>query len=239
MGKRIIVRRRGSGGSVYKSPSHRHLSPALLPKLKSGRGKVVDLEHDPGRSAPMAKLLWNDGRMRYMLAPEGLGVGDEILMGDDAPIKNGSILPLGRIPEGTPVYNIESRPMDGGRFVKAGGTSATVISRGKLVTIQLPSGQFKNLSNQCRAIIGMAGGGGRPDLPYAKAGKRILSNRSRARVYPVVSGVAMNAGNHPHGGGNHQHVGRPNTVSKHAPPGKKVGRLSSKKKKKNKKKRRG
>ncbi|MGA1822287.1 MAG: 50S ribosomal protein L2 [Thermoplasmatota archaeon] len=229
MGKRIIVRRRGKGTTVYRSPSHRHLTPSVLPKIKSGRGRVVDLLHDPGHSAPMAKTLWNDGRVRFMLAPEGLRVGDDVLMGEDAPLKIGSILPLSRIPEGTPVFNIESMPMDGGKFVRAGGTSAVVVSRGKEVTVQLPSGQFKNLSGQCRAVIGMVGGGGRPDLPFAKAGKKYHATKNKATIFPVVSGVAMNSANHPHGGGNHQHVGGPSTVSVHAPPGRKVGRLSPKK----------
>jgi large subunit ribosomal protein L2 len=134
------------------------------------------------------------------------------------------------IPEGTPIYHIEANPMDGGRFVKAGGTSATIISRGKEVTVQLPSGQFKNLSGQCRAVVGIVAGGGRPDLPIGKAGKKIHMNKSHAKIYPRVGGVSMNPVNHPHGGGNHPHIGKPSTVSRHAPPGRKVGRLSPKKK---------
>ncbi|MGA1866274.1 MAG: 50S ribosomal protein L2 [Thermoplasmatota archaeon] len=235
MGKRIIVRRRGKGTTVYRSPSHRHLTPAVLPKLKSGRAKVVDLCHDPGHSAPMAKMLWNDGKIRYLLAPEGLKVGQEVLMGENAPINVGNILPLREIPEGTPIYHIEGAPLDGGKFVRAGGTSAIIVSRGKEVTIQLPSGSFKNLSGQCRAVVGMVSGGGRPDLPFAKAGRRYHSLRSKAKVWPVVSGVAMSPVNHPHGGGGHQHVGKPNTVSRNAPPGRKVGRLSPQKKEKKRK----
>ncbi|MFW3145272.1 MAG: 50S ribosomal protein L2 [Thermoplasmatota archaeon] len=235
MGKRIITRRRGKGTPVYRSPSHRHLTPAVLPKLKAGRARVVDLVHDPGHTAPMAKTLWNDGRVRYLLAPEGLKVGQEVLMGEDAPIKIGNILPLREIPEGTPIYHVEGMPMDGGKFVKAGGSSAIVVSRGREVTIQLPSGSFKSLSGQCRAIIGMVGGGGRPDQPFAKAGNKYHSLRSKARIWPRVSGVAMSPVNHPHGGGGHQHVGGPNTVSRNAPPGQKVGRLSPQKKIKKKK----
>jgi len=237
MGKRIIVRRRGAGTSVYRSPSHRHLTSARLPKIRSGRAEIIDLVHDPGHSAPMAKLRWNDGHVGYILAPEGIMVGQEVLMGLDAPVRTGNILPLSSIPEGTPVYHVEGIPMDGGKFVRSGGTSATVISRGKEVVIQLPSGQFKTLSGQCRAVVGMVSGGGRPDLPFAKAGKKVHSIRSKAKVYPTVSGVAMSSVNHPHGGGGHQHVGKPNTVSKHAPPGRKVGRLSPKRKKKSAKRR--
>lgn len=229
MGKRIIVRRRGKGTAAYRSPSHRHLSPAILPKLRSGRARVIDLHHDPGHSAPMAKLLWSDGMLRYMLAPEGLRVGDEVLMGEDAPIRSGNILPLSTIPEGTPIYHIEANPLDGGRFVRAGGTSATIITRGKNVTVQLPSGQFKSLSGECRAIVGIVSGGGRHELPIGKAGKKFHMNKSHAKIWPRVGGVSMNPVNHPHGGGNHPHIGKPSTVSRHAPPGRKVGRLSPKK----------
>jgi large subunit ribosomal protein L2 len=230
MGKRIIVRRRGKGTPMYRSPSHRHLAPAILPKIRSGRARVIDLAHDPGHTAPMAKLLWNDGQLRYMLAPEGLRVGDEVLMGEDAPIRSGNILPLAVIPEGTPIFHIESAPLDGGRFVKAGGTSATIISRGRNVTVQLPSGQFKSLSGQCRAVVGIVSGGGRPEIPLGKAGKKFHMNRSHAKVFPRVSGVSMDPVDHPHGGGNHPHIGKASTVSRHAPPGRKVGRLSPKKK---------
>jgi large subunit ribosomal protein L2 len=233
MGKRIVTRRRGKGTSVYRSPSHRHLSPAELPKLRSGRGRVLDLMHDPGHTAPMARLLWDDGKVRYMLAPEGLRVGQEVLMGSDAPLSNGNILPLREIPEGTPVYHIEGLPMDGGKFVKAGGASATIVSRAKDVTVQLPSGSFKNLNGECRAIIGIVAGGGRTEQPWGKAGRRVRSLRSKARIYPKVSGVAMSPVNHPHGGGSHQHVGKPSTVGRNTPPGRKVGRLSPKRKKRN------
>ncbi len=231
MGKRIVTRRRGKGTSVYRSPSHRHLAPAELPKLRSGRGRVLDLMHDPGHSAPMARLLWDDGRVRYMLAPEGLKVGQEVLMGSDAPLSNGNILPLREIPEGTPIYHIEGLPMDGGKFVRAGGASATIVSRAKDVTVQLPSGSFKNLNGECRAIIGILAGGGRTEQPWGKAGRRVRSLRSKARIYPKVSGVAMSPVNHPHGGGSHQHVGKPSTVGRNTPPGRKVGRLSPKRKK--------
>ncbi len=231
MGKRIVTRRRGKGTSVYRSPSHRHLSPAELPKLRSGRGRVLDLMHDPGHSAPMARLLWDDGRVRYMLAPEGLKVGQEVLMGTDAPLSNGNILPLREIPEGTPIYHIEGLPMDGGKFVRAGGASATIVSRAKDVTVQLPSGSFKNLNGECRAIIGIVAGGGRTEQPWGKAGRRVRSLRSKARIYPKVSGVAMSPVNHPHGGGSHQHVGKPSTVGRNTPPGRKVGRLSPQRKK--------
>ena len=95
--------------------------------------------------------------------------------------------------------------------------------------IQLPSGKFKTLDSRCRATIGIVAGGGHKEKPMAKAGKKYHTYRSKPKRFPLVKGVAMNAVNHPHGGGGHPHVGRPSTVSKNAPPGMKVGRLSSRK----------
>ena len=146
-------------------------------------------------------------------------------------------MPLLYIPEGTPVFNIEGHPGDGGKYVRAAGASATVVSHGKMTVVQMPSGQFKPFQSRCKATIGMAAGGGRRDKPYIKAGTRARTLKSKAKKYPKVRGVAMNPVNHPHGGGGHQHVGKPSTVSVHAPPGRKVGRLSPKRKgKKGKKK---
>jgi large subunit ribosomal protein L2 len=183
----------------------------------------------------LAELEYKDGSKGLMIAPEGLRVEQEIEIEGKASVRPGNILPLSSIPEGTPVYNVECKPGDGGKFVRASGTSATVVSHGIKTVIQLPSGQFKPFHPDCRATIGVISGGGRHEKPLAKAGRKLKIMRARGRKYPKVSGVAMNPVNHPHGGGAHQHVGGPSSVSKHAPPGKKVGRLSSKKKKKKRK----
>ncbi len=192
---------------------------------------VADIYHDPGHSVPIALVHYENGQKVTMLAPEGLQVDQTIHVGPRLSIYPGNILPVGDIPEGTPVFNIEARPGDGGKFVRAAGGSATIVSHGKRTTIQLPSGQFKPFQDGCRATIGMAAGGGRRERPFVKAGTRARSLRSKSKKYPRVSGVAMNSVNHPHGGGGHQHVGRPSTVSRNAPPGQKVGRLSPKKRK--------
>ncbi|HDD59887.1 MAG: 50S ribosomal protein L2 [Thermoplasmata archaeon] len=233
MGKRIISQRRGRGGPKYRAPSHRYLADVKLPAVKAGEGVVVKLTHDPGHTAPLAKVRVGD-KYFYMIAPEGLAVGEKIYIGTNAPIKPGNILPISSIPEGTPIYNLELNPFDGGKVARAGGTMAMVVSHGEKVVVQLPSGQFRALSRDCRAIVGVVAGSGRKDLPVAKAGKKHHMLSSKARVWPKTSGVAMNPVNHPHGGGSHQHVGRPNTISRNAPPGRKVGRLSPKKKSKKK-----
>ncbi len=241
MGKRIGAQRRGRATGVYTSPSHRHKGGKdgiKYPPINHAKGKVVELLHDPGRSAPLAKAELTSGeklgRKFKFIAPEGLSINQDISIGDRGDIGPGNILQLHEIPEGTPVYNIESQPGDGGKFVRAGGTMASIVSHGTKTIVQLPSGQFKPFNPNCRATIGVVAGGGRKEKPFMRAGKKFNALRSRGTKYPRVSGVAMNPVDHPHGGGSHQHVGKPSTVSKHAPPGRKVGRLSPKKKKKKK-----
>ena len=149
-------------------------------------------------------------------------------------MKPGNVLTLANIPEGTAVHNIEKLPGDGGKFVKTAGTSATVVSRGTVVIVQMPSGELKEFNPNCRAAVGIIAGNGRQDKPFAKSGKKYHTLRSRSKAYFHVKGVAMNAVDHPHGGGSHPHVGGPSTISRNAWPGQKVGRLSPKKKDKKK-----
>lgn len=234
MGKRIIVRRRGKGG-VYSSPSHRHRSDAKYPQVTSADGVVEDIRHDPGRTTPLALVRFSRPgaplERRYFLAHEGMLVGQRVAIGPAARPVSGNIIPLGSIPDGTRIFNIEARPGDGGKFVRAGGGMATLVSRGAECTVQLPSGQFKMFHPGCRATLGILSGGGRNEKPLAKAGKSYHATRPNAKIFPKVRGVAMNPIDHPHGGGGHQHVGRPSTVSRDAWPGQKVGRLSPKRRK--------
>ncbi len=229
MGKNLPTQRRGRGTSpTYRSPSHRHLDPAILPRL-SGAGTVVEIRHAPGRSAPVARVELG-GAEFWMIAPDGLSVGQRVDVGGSAAIDRGSIQPLGRLPEGTLVYNVELRPGDGGRLVRAAGTTAVVVSQGARTVLRLPSGAFKEVDPRCRAIVGVVAAAGRKDKPFYKAGKHVNAYRSLAKSAINVRGVAKNPVDHPHGGGAHQHVGRPSTVSAGAPPGRKVGRLSPKRK---------
>ena len=229
MGKRIIPQRRGKGSSTYRSPSHRHKGKPKYPRGLKGEGKVTDLFHAPGRSTPMAQVKYEDESF-LIIAPEGLRVGQNVNAGSGSSIDLGNILPVGEIPEGTLVHNIEAIPGDGGRFIKAAGTSGTIVSRGREVMIEMPSGTFKGFNPRCRATIGIIAGSGRGEKPFVKAGKKYQCLRSKARRSFKVKGIAMNPVNHPHGGGNHPHVGTQSTVSRHAPPGRKVGRIAPKKK---------
>jgi large subunit ribosomal protein L2 len=230
MGKRLITQRRGRGGSQYLSPSHRHVDDVRLPAFNEGEGVISDLIHAPGRTSPLSEVMF-DGKKDYLLAAEGVKVGQKITVGGGE-IKPGNVMMLSKIPEGTPIHNIEGVPGDGGKYAKTAGTSASVVSRGEKVVILMPSGVLKEFNPRCRAAIGVVAGGGRDDKPFAKSGKKYHTLRSRSKAYFKVSGVAMNPVDHPHGGGSHPHVGKPSTVGRNVPPGRKVGRLSPQKKKK-------
>lgn len=227
MGKRIISRRRGSGTGTYRSPSHRHHGAIYLPAPSViGEGKVLRIVPAPGRTAPVAEVAGPDGKEIRVLATAGLATGDSITF-QEGRVDRGAILPLERIPDGTLVSNLEVKPFDGGRLVRSAGASALVVAHtARDVTIQLPSGAFKQFLGTCRAQVGAVGGSGRRERPIIKAGKKVWSTRSIARAAFKVRGVAMNPVNHPFGGGAHQHVGRPSTVASGTWPGAKVGRFS-------------
>ena len=231
MGKRLIQQRRGRTQSKFNAPSHRFKGEIKYShETENYEGVVEDIVHDPGRTAPLARVKLNNNKKTFVLASEGIKVGDTIKFTDDKnEIGVGNVLPIGIIPEGAPICNIELSPGDGGKLVRAGGNNATVVSHDKKRTvIQLPSGQFKTLDSSCRGTIGVIAGGGRKDKPFLKAGKKHHAYRTRGKQYPIVRGVAMNPVAHPHGGGGHQHVGKPSTVKRGAPPGRKVGSIAAK-----------
>jgi large subunit ribosomal protein L2 len=174
----------------------------------------------------VAEVLAPEGSTVRILATAGLATGDTVAF-QEGNLDRGSILPLAKIPDGTLVSNLEVKPFDGGRLVRVAGASALVVAHsGSDVTVQLPSGAFKLLLATCRAQVGAVGGGGRKERPIIKAGKKYWATRTLARQPFKVRGVAMNPVNHPFGGGAHQHVGRPSTVSSGTWPGAKVGRFS-------------
>jgi large subunit ribosomal protein L2 len=231
MGRRIQGQRRGRGTSTFRAPSHRYKAKLDHKKEEDDdivRGTVVDIEHDPARSAPLAAIEFEDGDQRLVLAPEGIAVGEELQVGVSAEIKPGNTLPLAEIPEGVPVCNVEANPGDGGRFARASGTNADLITHDRsAAVVQLPSGEVKRLDPQCRATIGVVAGGGRTEKPMVKAGNKYHKMKARGTKWPRVRGVAMNAVDHPFGGGGRQHPGKPKSVSRDAPPGRKVGDISS------------
>jgi large subunit ribosomal protein L2 len=230
MGKLIIPQRRGKGGLVYRSPSHRHVGDLKL--IPEGEYKVTDLIHAPGRNSPVLVLTNSNGEKHLQIAFNGAYVGQTIISGSQGNAVQGNTVSLGAVPDGQYIHNIESIPGDGGKFCRTAGTSGQVISHGENVAVKLSSGKIKQFHPLCRATLGFVAGSGSKDIPILKAGRNVHYHQSRAKKSFSVRGVAMNAVNHPHGGGNHQHVGRPSTVGRGTPPGRKVGRLSPKRRKK-------
>lgn len=231
MGKRILVQRMGRGTSTFRSPRHLRIASVKYPNIAIDnllKGVVVDILHDPGRGSPIALIKLENGTEFYNVAVEGLKVGQVIEIGSNAGASIGNILPLRSIPEGTKICNIELRPYDGGKLVRTGGSYA--ILTGKTSThaiITLPSGKQKSVFLDARATIGVVAGGGRIEKPLLKAGNAYHKWKVKARKWPRVRGVAMNAVDHPHGGGSHQSESKPTTVSRRAPPGRKVGHIAA------------
>lgn len=234
MGKRIRVQRRGRGGTVFRSHVHRRIAPALYPPLTTveatGRvdGRILDLLHEPGRGSPLALVQFSDGRSCCLNTPEGVLVSQTVSRGTDSPLEIGNILPMSKIPEGTMICNIERQPGDGGKIAKASGSYATVVShRAGEAELKLPSGRSVYIPERCRATIGVVSGAGRPEKPFLKAGTRRKWLLSKGRLWPITKGQAMIAASHPHGGGRHKHSGKPTTVSRNTPPGRKVGLIAA------------
>ena len=172
-------------------------------------GTVERLEYDPNRSAHIALIKYADGERRYILLPKGLRAGDQVISGEDAPIKPGNALPLRAIPVGTLIHNIEMKPGKGGQHVRsAGGVAQLAAREGVYATIRLRSGEMRRIHADCRATIGEVGHGEHNLRKLGKAGAK----RWRG-VRPTVRGVAMNPVDHPHGGGEGRTAGGRHPVS--------------------------
>ncbi|MEM3078603.1 MAG: 50S ribosomal protein L2 [Nitrososphaerales archaeon] len=236
MGKKILVQRRGRGGSVFRAKTHRKVAPVSFPPFSDSElkfttlGIVEDIINDPGRGSPLALVKFEDGKECYLPAPEGLSVSQNILRGAPSTLEIGNILPIGKIAEGTFVCNVEIKPGDGGKLARASGSYALVVAHTQSGTeIKLPSGKSVILNDNCRAMVGIVAGTGRMEKPFIKAGAKLYLMRSRGRKWPRVKGQAMIAASHPFGGGRHKHAGKPTTVSRLAPPGAKVGSIAARK----------
>lgn len=233
MGKRLKQQKRGAGSPRYRAP-HKRFKADLnyrsyddLEKTGVLTGRVVSFVDDPARTALLMKINYENNEKGFLLAPEGISVGDEIDVGAQARLSLGSVMPLYRIPDGAYIFNIERNPGDGGKMVKAPGSYANIIAKeGKIVYVKLPSKATVVLSNECRAQLGVIAGGGRLEKPMLKAGNQYYKMKARNRLWPVPRGVHQSAYNHPHGGKQH-HVGKPTTVARSAPPGSKVGHIAA------------
>jgi large subunit ribosomal protein L2 len=214
---RVTVRHRGGG-------HRRHIRVVDFKRNKINvPAKVAAIEYDPNRSARLALLHYADGEKRYILAPLGLQVGDQVMSGQGADIRPGNSLPLTNIPLGTTIHNIELQEGRGGQMVRAAGTSAQLLGKeGAYAAIRLPSGEIRRVRQSCFATIGEVGNPDHGNIKLGKAGrKRHLGFR------PAVRGSAMSPRDHPHGGGEgRQPIGLPGPKSPWGKPtlGKKTRR---------------
>ncbi|MBN2111535.1 50S ribosomal protein L2 [Candidatus Woesearchaeota archaeon] len=230
MGKNLIQQARGKGGPRYRAPSFRYKGSAVHKNISDSivDGRIIDLVKCQGHSAPLAKVKYDTGEQILMLAPEGIRVGDSVSCGQGAKVKAGNTMILGEIPEGTLIYNIESNPGDGGKFCRASGTFARVLTKiGGEVVVELPSKKQKTFQSGCRANIGIIAGGGRKEKPFLKAGRKYYAMKAKNKLWPIVCGQSMNAVDHPHGGSKSSKKNYPYTVSRNASPGAKVGAIAA------------
>lgn len=226
MGKRLIQQRRGRGTKTYTSPSFRFKGEAKHYPLDT-KGQVTDIIHCAGHTAPLMEVSYLTGAHNLTFAPEGVKVGDLITIGKGAEIKNGNVLPLSEIPEGSLIHNIEINPGDGGKLVRASGSFAKIVAKSdNIVRVVLPSKKEKIFLPACKASLGVVAGSGRLDKPFLKAGTRYKKMRARNKLYPHVCGISMNAVDHPFGGKCSHIKGRPTQSPRNAPPGRKVGKIA-------------
>jgi large subunit ribosomal protein L2 len=229
MGKKLRQQRRGKGSNVYrKLPGTFDINPNYPNDRKTElTGEVVDIINHTGHTAPLIRLLYEDMSSGYLLAPEGIRTGDKIYMNQAPRFRLGSVVRIGDVPEGMPVYNIESRPGEGGKFVRAAGAAANISAHfGKTTTVRLPSKETIELSDDCRAQLGVIAGGGMTDQPIVKAGRSHYRMHAINRTWPTIRGVKMNPVDHPFGGKQH-HKGKSSMTSRNAPPGRKVGHIAA------------
>ena len=201
---KITVRHRGGG-------SRRKYRIIDFKRRKDGiPATVVSIEYDPNRTANIALISYVDGEKAYILAPEGLKVGQKIMNGADAEVRVGNCLPLELIPVGTMVHNIELHPGKGGQMVRSAGNGAQLMAKeGKYATLRLPSGEMRMVPIVCRASVGVVGNGDHNLINIGKAGRK-----RNMGIRPTVRGSVMNPNDHPHGGGEGRApVGRPSPMT--------------------------
>jgi large subunit ribosomal protein L2 len=226
MGKRLITQRRGRGTLTYTAHGFRKEYRLSYPSLTQNNitGTITAIEHDAGgRESPIATVKLSDKSIIHVPAPVGIRVGSDVFVGK---IEAGAlcIASLSNIPEGSLVCNIEKSPGSGGIFCRAPGAFARLLGKTEQgVLIEFSSKKQKTFASDCRAVIGVVAGGGKLEKPLVKAGKRHHIMRARGKLYPLTSGVAMNAVDHPFGSGRGRHIGKSKVAPRNAPPGRNVG----------------
>lgn len=232
MGKSLIQQKRGKGSPRYRAPSFRYKGKASFSRyddVKLINASIVDIVHSSGHSAPLMELKYSNGETGLLQAPEGIRVGDKIEMGKDVELKTGNIMPLKSIPEGTSIYNIESNPGDGGKFVRTSGAFAKIVTKMENgIVVELPSSKRRIFLPECKAVIGIIAGSGRTEKPFLKAGNKFYAMVAKNKLWPNVSGTSMNSVSHPFGGSSSHAKGIPTQSARNSPPGRKVGKIAPK-----------
>lgn len=201
---RITVRHRGGGNRrKYRIIDFKRQKTDIP-------ATVLTLEYDPNRSAHIALVQYEDGEKSYIIAPNGLKVGDTIIAGESADIKPGNALPLSSIPTGTFIHNVELYPGKGAQFARAAGIMAQLMAKeGKFALLRLPSGELRNVPLECMATVGQVGNTDHENVKIGKAGRK-----RNMGIRPTVRGSVMNPCDHPHGGGEGKSpIGRPGPVT--------------------------
>ena len=221
MGKRIIQQARGKGSHTYRVRRKAFKFKLKYPPRLEGEGEVIKLLNSSAHTAPLAKIKSNKG-IFYIPAFKGMVEKQKIkFMGKE--IKEGNIIELKEVPVKTRIYCIESRPGDGGMFIKTGGNSATINRvSGEDIFVLMPSKKEKKFHPKCRAILGVIAGSGRLDKPVIKAGKKYHIKKAKSKLWPRTSAVKMNAIDHPFGSGRAKNP-KSKVAKRNAPPGRKVG----------------
>jgi len=231
MGKNLIQQARGKGGPTYRAPSFRYrgkVTHKTFNQKQTENGTIIDLLDCPGHSAPLAVIQYKDGEKALGIAPEGVCVGQPVQIGEQAEVKTGNVCMLKNIPIGTLIHNIESQPGDGGKFVRGSGVFAKIVTQKKdRIVVMLPSKRQRDFLPNCRAGIGIVAGAGRVEKPFVKAGTRFHAMKAKNKLYPITSGSAMNAVDHPFGNKRTSRKSKAVSVSRNAPPGRKVGMIAA------------
>ncbi len=233
MGKLTRSQRKGKGTPSYRRPSHRFFTRLTYRKFDEQErdgvlsGEIIGFIDDVARTPLLMHVKMDNGENIFVIAPEGAMIGATFQQGSDAELVFGNVLPLSKIPDGFPVFNVEAYPGSGGKYIRSAGTNGSVVSHeGKDIGVLMPSKKTKYFDQNCRAQVGIICGGGRLEKPLMTAGKNFHKMGAKNMQWPKVRGVAMNPVSHPHGGSQH-HAGKSTCVARTTPPGRKVGHIAA------------
>ncbi|MEM4259467.1 MAG: 50S ribosomal protein L2 [Candidatus Pacearchaeota archaeon] len=223
MGKRIISQARGHGSLTYQAKKKAYIYKIKYPSTE-GEAEIIDLIHSTAHSAPLAKIKVKN-EIFFNPAFNNAFVGQKIKVGGSE-VKEGNILMMKAIPIGTNIYNIELNPGDGGKMVRAAGTSATLAKKLEYnkFAIIMPNKKEVIVSGDCRATVGIIAGSGRTMKPFVKAGRKFYKMKARNKLWPRTSAVKMNAVDHPFGSGRGKRI-KSKIAKSNSPPGARVGHL--------------